>query len=97
MSLNKSFVNKYDDGKKVFSNIVGKDPLIGKLINESGPIIGELKKHFNIAAHIVENKQSYRKMLKSRIKRLGYRTVMGQILFQHYPKHLRHLPSRQFL
>ena len=47
MSLNKSFVNKYDDGKKVFSNIVGKDPLIGKLINESGPIIGELKKHFN--------------------------------------------------
>ena len=47
MSLNKSFVNKYDDGKKVFSNIVGKDPLIGKLINESGPIIGKLKKHFN--------------------------------------------------
>ena len=47
MPINKSFVNKYDDGKKVFSDIVGKDPLVGKLINESGPIIGKLKKHYN--------------------------------------------------
>ena len=47
MSLNKPLVNKYDDGKKVFSDIVGEDPLIGKLIKESGPHIGNLKKHFN--------------------------------------------------
>ena len=45
--MNENFVNKYDNGEKVFSDIVGKDPLIGKLIKESGPIIGKLKKHYN--------------------------------------------------
>ena len=45
--MNENFVNKYDNGEKVFSDIVGKDPLIGKLIKESGPHIGNLKNHFN--------------------------------------------------
>tara|TARA_R100000664_G_scaffold22644_1_gene32133 strand:- start:1473 stop:1994 length:522 start_codon:yes stop_codon:yes gene_type:complete len=47
MPLNKQFVNKFDDGEKVFSSIVGPDPLIGKLIKNSGPIIRELKDYFN--------------------------------------------------
>ena len=45
--INENFVKKYDDGEKVFSDIVGKDPLIGKLIKESGPHVGNLKNHFN--------------------------------------------------
>lgn len=45
--MNESFVNKYDDGEKVFSDIVGKDPLIGKLIKQSGTHVGNLKNHFN--------------------------------------------------
>jgi hypothetical protein len=45
--INENFVNRYDNGEKVFSDIVGKDPLIGKLIKESGPHVGNLKKYFN--------------------------------------------------
>ena len=36
-----------DDGEKLFTKIVGKDPLIGKLISKSLVIINKLKKHFN--------------------------------------------------
>ena len=45
--LKKKFVKEMDDGRKVFGNIVGKEPLIEKLMNESDPIIMKLKKHFN--------------------------------------------------
>jgi len=43
--IRENFVKEMDDGKKVMENIVGKDPLIGKLINESRPIIDKIKEH----------------------------------------------------
>ena len=45
--INKNFINKYDDSEKIFSDIVGKDPIIKDLIMKSGPIIDKLKAHFN--------------------------------------------------
>ena len=45
--IRENFVKEMDDGKKVMENIVGKDPLIGKLINESRPIIMKIKEHHN--------------------------------------------------
>tara|TARA_A100001515_G_scaffold80209_1_gene63643 strand:- start:1546 stop:2064 length:519 start_codon:yes stop_codon:yes gene_type:complete len=45
--INKNFINKYDDSQKIFSDIVGKDPIIKDLIMKSGPIIDKLKNHFN--------------------------------------------------
>ena len=47
INMDKSFVKKFDDGKKVFTNVVGKDPLISKLIDQSTPHIMSLKKYFN--------------------------------------------------
>ena len=43
--IRENFVKEMDDGKKVMENIVGKDPLISKLINESRPIIDKIKEH----------------------------------------------------
>ena len=34
INIDKSFVKKFDDGKKVFTNLVGEDPLISKLIDQ---------------------------------------------------------------
>ena len=45
--IREKFVKEMDDGEKNFTKIVGKDPLIGKLISKSTPVIMELKKHFN--------------------------------------------------
>ena len=45
--IREKFINEMDDGEKLFTKIVGKDPLIGKLISKSTPVIMELKKHFN--------------------------------------------------
>jgi len=41
-----------------------------------------LKQHFNIKAVIVEEGVSKKLLLKNRIKRLGWITVIGQLLFQ---------------
>ena len=43
--VRENFVKQMDDGKKVFENIVGKDPLIQKLINESDKISDKIKNH----------------------------------------------------
>jgi len=45
--IREKFVKEMDDGEKNFTKIVGKDPLIGKLISKSTSVIMELKKHFN--------------------------------------------------
>ena len=45
--IREKFINEMDDGEKLFTKIVGKDPLIGKLISKSLVIINKLKKHFN--------------------------------------------------
>jgi len=45
--IRKSFVKDMDDGEKNFTKVVGKDPIIGKLISQSDPFIMKLKNHFN--------------------------------------------------
>jgi len=45
--IRETFVKEKDDGQKNFEKIVGPDPLIKQLIDESGPIIGKLKDHYN--------------------------------------------------
>ena len=45
--INKNFINRYDDSRKIFSDIVGNDPIIEELITKSGPIIDKLKNYFN--------------------------------------------------
>tara|TARA_R100000988_G_scaffold85700_1_gene48571 strand:- start:476 stop:997 length:522 start_codon:yes stop_codon:yes gene_type:complete len=45
--IREKFVKEMDDGEKNFTKIVGKDPLVGKLISKSTPIVMKLKKYFN--------------------------------------------------
>ena len=45
--INKNFINRYDYSRKIFSDIVGNDPIIEELITKSGPIIDKLKNYFN--------------------------------------------------
>jgi hypothetical protein len=45
--IRESFVKDMDDGEKNFTKVVGKDPIIGKLISQSDPFIMKLKNHFN--------------------------------------------------
>ena len=43
--IREKFIKEKDDIKKSFEGIVGKEPLIQKLINESAPIIMKIKNH----------------------------------------------------
>ena len=45
--IRETFVKEKDDGQRNFEKIVGPDPLIKQLIDESGPIIGKLKDYYN--------------------------------------------------
>lgn len=45
--IRESFVKEMDNGEKNFTKVVGKDPLIGKLIKQSHPLVMKLKNHFN--------------------------------------------------
>ena len=45
--LSSSIVNKFDDGEANFVKVVGKDPIIGDLIEESAPYILKIKEHHN--------------------------------------------------
>ena len=45
--LSSSIVSKFDDGEANFVKVVGKDPIIKKLIDKSLPIINKLKKYHN--------------------------------------------------
>tara|TARA_R100000995_G_scaffold34250_2_gene15449 strand:- start:753 stop:1280 length:528 start_codon:yes stop_codon:yes gene_type:complete len=47
LPIREKFIKEKDDIKKSFESIVGKEPLIQKLINESAPIIMKIKKHHN--------------------------------------------------
>ena len=43
--IRENFIKEMDDSRKVFSNIVGKNPIINKLIKESRVIIDKIKEH----------------------------------------------------
>ena len=45
LPIREKFIKEKDDMKKSFEGIVGKEPLIQKLINESAPIIMKIKNH----------------------------------------------------
>ena len=45
--IREKFIKEKDDIKKSFEKIVGKEPIIQKLINDSAPIIMKIKKHHN--------------------------------------------------
>ena len=45
--IREKFVKEMDDGEKNFIKVVGKDPLIGKLISGSTPVIMKLKNYFD--------------------------------------------------
>ena len=45
--IRENFIKEKDDIKKSFEKIVGKEPIVQKLINESAPIIIKIKKHHN--------------------------------------------------
>ena len=45
LPIREKFIKEKDNIKKYFEGIVGKEPLIQKLINESAPIIMKIKKH----------------------------------------------------
>ena len=47
LPIREKFIKEKDNIKKSFEGIVGKEPLIQKLINESAPIIMKIKKHHN--------------------------------------------------
>ena len=45
LPIREKFIKEKDNIKKSFEGIVGKDPIIQKLIDESAPIIIKIKKH----------------------------------------------------
>jgi|TARA_R100001463_G_scaffold87864_2_gene142513 hypothetical protein len=45
LPIREKFIKEKDNIKKSFESIVGKEPLIQKLINESAPIIMKIKNH----------------------------------------------------
>ena len=45
--IRENFIKEKDDIKKSFEKIVGKEPLVQELINNSAPIIMKIKKHHN--------------------------------------------------
>ena len=47
LPIREKFIKEKDNIKKSFEGIVGKEPLVQKLINESAPIIMKIKKHHN--------------------------------------------------
>jgi hypothetical protein len=47
LPIREKFIKEKDNIKKSFESIVGKEPLIQKLINESAPIIIKIKNHHN--------------------------------------------------
>ena len=93
--IRKRFVKEMDDGKKVMENIVGNDPLIGKLINESRPIIDKIKEHHDRPRPKVLAKKMGIKMQDIELKTMktpsypsGHSTqayLMGLALSDKYP------------
>ena len=45
LPIREKFIKEKDDIKKSFEGVVGKEPIIQKLINESAPIVMKIKKH----------------------------------------------------
>tara|TARA_R100001594_G_scaffold98481_1_gene132938 strand:- start:268 stop:789 length:522 start_codon:yes stop_codon:yes gene_type:complete len=94
--IREKFVKEMDNGEANFKKIVGNDPLIGKIISKSLPIIMKLKKYFNrprpavIAKKLgIEFKDIKLKSMKTPAYPSGHATtatLLSLILSDKYPE-----------
>ena len=96
LPIRKKFIKEKDNIKKSFESIVGKEPLIQKLIDESAPLIIKIKKHHDrprpkvIAKKIKTNMED---MEMASMKTPSYPSghsaqgyLIGMALSKKYPK-----------
>ena len=94
--IRENFIKEKDDIKKSFEKIVGKEPIVQKLINESAPIIIKIKKHHNRSRPKVIAKKMKTKMedmemasMKTPSYPSGHSTqgyLIGMALSKRYPQ-----------
>ena len=94
--IRENFIKEKDDIKKSFEKIVGKEPIVQKLINESAPIIIKIKKHHNRPRPKVIAKKMKTKMedmemasMKTPSYPSGHSTqgyLIGMALSKRYPQ-----------
>ena len=94
--IRENFIKEKDDIKKSFEKIVGKEPLVQKLINNSAPIIMKIKKHHNRPRPKVIAKKMKTKMedmemasMKTPSYPSGHSTqgyLIGMVLSKRYPQ-----------
>ena len=94
--IRENFIKEKDDIKKSFEKIVGKEPIVQKLINESAPIIIKIKKHHNRPRPKVIAKKMKTKMedmemasMKTPSYPSGHSTqgyLIGMVLSKRYPQ-----------
>ena len=94
--IRENFIEEKDNIKKSFEKIVGKEPIVQKLINESAPIIIKIKKHHNRPRPKVIAKKMKTKMedmemasMKTPSYPSGHSTqgyLIGMALSKRYPQ-----------
>ena len=94
--IRENFIKEKDDIKKSFEKIVGKEPIVQKLINESAPIIIKIKKHHNrprpkVIAKKIKTKMEDMEMasMKTPSYPSGHSTqgyLIGMVLSKRYPQ-----------
>ena len=94
--IRENFIKEKDDIKKSFEKIVGKEPIVQKLINESAPIIIKIKKHHNrprpkVIARKMKTKMEDMEMasMKTPSYPSGHSTqgyLIGMALSKRYPQ-----------
>ena len=94
--IRENFIKEKDNIKKSFEKIVGKEPIVQKLINESAPIIIKIKKHHNRPRPKVIAKKMKTKMedmemasMKTPSYPSGHSTqgyLIGMVLSKRYPQ-----------
>ena len=94
--IRENFIKEKDDIKKSFEKIVGKEPIVQKLINESAPIIIKIKKHHNrprpkVIARKMKTKMEDMEMasMKTPSYPSGHSTqgyLIGMVLSKRYPQ-----------
>ena len=94
--IKENFIKEKDNIKKSFEKIVGKEPIVQKLINESAPIIIKIKKHHNRPRPKVIAKKMKTKMedmemasMKTPSYPSGHSTqgyLIGMVLSKRYPQ-----------
>ena len=94
--IRENFIKEKDNIKKSFEKIVGKEPIVQKLINESAPIIIKIKKHHNRPRPKVIAKKMKTKMedmemasMKTPSYPSGHSTqgyLIGMALSKRYPQ-----------